>query len=171
MLQVWNGPDPDFKKTEQSDESQLSEPSFPALAGTAQVSAVDCRSNIHLRLQGIQFWEWIHDSTDSTTSTRQILWNLSATAVYTRTPPSNLEADQQQRLDTRWRYRHKKTQKPHATSRDDKGTIYSGQVPGWSGSRNPRACHHQDFPPHKKNSQRESIHLSRISKALCGLGL
>ena len=67
MLQVWNGPDPDFKKMEQTDESQLSEPSFPALAGTAQVSAVDCRSNVHLRLQGIDFWEWIHDYHDSTT--------------------------------------------------------------------------------------------------------
>ena len=103
------GPHPDFKKMELSDESQLSEPSFPALAGTAQVSAVGCRSNIHLRLQGIQFWEWIHDYRDSTTSTGQILWTLWNLSH----PPSNLEADQQQRLDTRWRHCHKKTQKPH----------------------------------------------------------
>ena len=46
------GPHPDFKKMELSDESQLSEPSFPALAGTAQVSAVDCRSNVHLQVAG-----------------------------------------------------------------------------------------------------------------------
>ena len=47
-----HGPYPDFKKMEQSDANQLSEQSFPALAGTAQVSAVDCRSNVHLQVAG-----------------------------------------------------------------------------------------------------------------------